>query len=493
MRSRSLRFFTLDYLFPLSNLKGNPMKQPVKLAVLILVVALALAACAPAPAPTEEAPAPAVEEEEAQPEEEEAPPTEIPEEPTIESRFTIQADPILQDAVAALYGAAFQGEEPVFVEADADLIATESVDTAEMPAIFLPGVALIPLSDSPDAADFVAFAISPDGQQVLIDAGALPASVTLTDQAGSTVEVAQPVRRVISAHGPTTFLIYGVGAGDRLVAASYLGARDPAGAAAMERIDPRFPEIQADDLFSQENFNIEEAVSLEPDLIAASARTQWVDVAAELGIPVIQYEGETPERLREAMRLTGQLFGPNAAAQAEAWVAYYDSVFDAVVAQTASIPDEERVNVLFTGTEPTRVASGEMYQTSIIEAAGGTSASAELTGYWNDVNLEQIASWNPDVIIVPPYGGASVEAITGSAEWQILDAVQAGRVYRMPKLVAPWDTPAPDSVLGIIWMAQLLYPDLVELDCAAEADFFYNTFYGYAIPADEAASLCATE
>jgi iron complex transport system substrate-binding protein len=484
-----------DYLFALSNPKGNLMKPTFRVAVLILLIVAALAACAPAPtaAPTEEAPPPAVEEEEAVLEEEEALPEEAAEEPTVESRFTIQADADLQDTVAALYAAAFEGEEPEFVEADADLVATGAVDTAEMPAVFLPGAALIPASDSPDVADFVAFAVSTDGQQVLIDAGALPASVTLTDQAGSTVEIAQPVRRVISAHGPTTALIYGVGAGDRLVAASYLGARDPAGAAAMERIDPRFPDIQADDLFSQEDFNIEEAVSLEPDLIVASARTQWVDVAAELGIPAFQYEGETPERLKEAMMLTGQLFGPNAAAQAEAWVAYYDSVFEAVVEQTAGIPDEERVSVLFTGTEPTRVASGEMYQTSIIEAAGGTSASAELTGYWNDVNLEQIAAWNPDVIIVPPYGGASVEAITESAEWQILDAVQAGRVYRMPKLVAPWDTPAPDSVLGIIWMAQLLYPDTVTLDCATEADFFYNTFYGYAIPADEAASLCAVE
>jgi iron complex transport system substrate-binding protein len=61
----------------------------------------------------------------------------------------------------------------------------------------------------------------------------------------------------------------------------------------------------------------------------------------------------------------------------------------------------------------------------------------------------------------------------------------------MPKLVAPWDTPAPDSVLGIIWMAQRLYPDLVELDCATEAAYFYNTFYGYAISTNEIEALCA--
>lgn len=409
--------------------------------------------------------------------------------PAADPRFTIQADAALQAPLAALYAAFYEGEQPVFVSADADLVATASEGAA---AYFLPGAALIPAADSAEVADFIAFAVSPDGQQVLIDQGALPATITLTDQAGNAVEVAQPVRRMISAHGPTTAFVYAVGAQDRLVAASYLGARDPQGAAAMERIDPHFEEIKGDDEFSQQDFNVEDAAALDPDLILAAARTTWLDVTAELDIPVFLFDAETPERLKKAMLLTGQLFGPATAAQAEAWVAYYDSVFETVIEQTRAIPEEDRVRVLFTGTEPLRVVSGEMYQTAIIEAAGGVSVTAELTGFWNDVNLEQVAIWNPDVIIVPPYGGASVEAITESPEWQILDAVQAGRVYRMPKLVVPWDTPAPDSVLGIIWMAQLLYPELIDLDCAEQADYFYTTFYHYAISAEETAALCAT-
>jgi iron complex transport system substrate-binding protein len=464
--------------------------------LITLGAAVLLIACTPAAPPPPEVTATT----ESAPIEEASAPSPVPStEPAIATpapRFTIQADADLQAVLTALYGAVYDGEQPVFVDANADLTATAPARVmAELPgtpAYFLPGAVLVPTADTPEVADFVAFAVSPDGQQVLIDEEALPRTVTLTDQAGNTVEIPQPVRRVISSHGPTTFLIYGVGAGDRLVAASYLGARDLAGAAAMERIDPRFKEIEGDDRFSQNEFNVEEAVALEPDLITTSARSQWLDIAAELDIPVFLFEGETPERLKEAMLLTGQVFGPNASAQAQAWVDYYDSIFEAIVRLTADVPEEERRRVLFTGTEPLRVASGDMYQTAIIEAAGGVSVSAELGGYWNDVNLEQIVTWNPDVIIVPPYGGASVEAITESPEWQILDAVQAGRVYRMPKLVAPWDTPAPDSVLGIIWMAQQLYPDLGGPDCAAETEYFYNTFYGYPISAEEIADLCRT-
>ena len=215
-------------------------------------------------------------------------------------------------------------------------------------------------------------------------------------------------------------MVYGVGAGGRLVAAAYLGAKN-AGATAMENIDPRFPELDNGGSFSQKEFNLEEAATLNPNLIIAGARSTWLDTVSELGIPSFLYDAETPEALKEAILLTGQLFGPNTAAQAEAWVKYYDWITDSVIEQTQNIPDEDRIQVLFTGTDPLRIASGEMIQSSLIEIAGGVSVSSELTGYWNDVNLEQIAaSGTRNVIIVPrlmvePASKRSRKALNGKS------------------------------------------------------------------------------
>jgi iron complex transport system substrate-binding protein len=432
--------------------------------------------------------------------EEELPEPEIEEIPLDEeedARFTIVADADLIPAISALYEAFFTGESPRFVEEDGDLTATSApTQTLERPAVlatFLPGAVLIPEVENEDVRAFVEFAVSTEGQQTLIDAGELPAVITLTDLVGNIVEIKQPVNRVISAYGPTTSMIYAVNAGARLVSASYLGARDPQGAAAMERIDPRFPDLIGDAYFTQQDFNVEFAATLEPDLVIAGARSPWADSVKQLGIEVFLVEAETPEQLKQAMLLIGQIFGPNSHAQAQAWVAYYEQIVAQVLEQTGEIPSEERVQVLFTGTEPLRVASGDMYQTDIINAAGGFSVSSELRGFWNDINIEQVVIWNPQVIIVPPYGGASVEAIIESTEWQILDSVQTGRVYRMPKLVVPWDTPAPDSVLGIIWLAERLNPLLIGITCGEEAAYFYRAFYNYEITGEEIASICIIE
>jgi len=412
-----------------------------------------------------------------------------------QSRFLIKADPELMEPVTVLYEAFFNGESPIFVQSDPDLLVEPPGEYEnfydELPAVFLTDGAMYPKNVSEELEAFIQFAVSTDGQQTLIKAGLLPESIELTDQAGNTVSLNLPIRDVLSAYGPVTAMIYSVDAEDRLVSASYLGARDPLGSSVMEKMDSRFPGIQGDESFSQSEFNIEEAAMLEPDLIIGNARSGWLDTVAALDIPVFLFDAETPKALKEAVLLTGQIFGPHSTAQAEAWVRYYESIVGTIEEKMAEIPIEDRVKVLFTGTEPLRVASGDMFQSYIIESAGGISASSELEGYWNNINLEQVVIWNPDVIIVPPYGGANVEAITESQEWQILDPIKNGKVYRMPKLVAPWDTPAPDAVLGIIWMAQQLYPERIDLDCSTEAEFFYNTFFDYEITDEELAKICS--
>ncbi len=337
---------------------------------------------------------------------------------------------------------------------------------------------------------FLKFMVSPDGQQIAIDLGLLPASVEVVDQGGQTVQVPQPVRRIVSAYGVATYYTYAVGAGDRLVAAAYVGVKGPATQDAMRRIDPNFDTLfTAVSTLSQSEINLEEIASLQPSLILSSARAPWLETAGELNIPILRFEGETPERLKDAMTMIGAVLGPDAAYQAAQFNGYYDDVFARIRQQVAAV-NGPAPRVYFSGTEPLRTVSGEMYQMAMIEAAGGESVSQELTGYWNDVNLEQVLVWNPDVIFVPTYGGATVEAITDSDEWAILAAVQAGRVYQLPQFISPWDTPVPDSILGIIWMAETLYPDQVDLGCQAEVTTFYHRFYDYPISAEEASSLC---
>jgi iron complex transport system substrate-binding protein len=405
--------------------------------------------------------------------------------------FTIEADSAQQAVISALYQA-YYGDEPTFIEPSAEQVADLTVtqdpsripeDYPIIPHHFLVDTFILVHGDHPEAQTFADFTISADGQQVLIDAGYLPDSVTIIDQTGREVVLPQPVRGVLTPYSIATYLVYGVDAQDRLLAGAYLGARDPIGAGRMEAIDPNFPNIESRTM-TQREINIEEVALLNPDVIFTSSRATWLDAVAELGIPTILFEGESPELLQESLFIAGQVFGPHASVVAQVWTQYYGSIYLQVLEDTRNLTEESRPRVLMVGENPLRVIGGDMYQTSMIEIAGGVSVTEDIDGHWHNTDIEAVLLWNPDVIVIAPYGDVTVETFTESAEWQIIDAVKNGNVYKMPSWVAPWETPVPDSVLGIVWLTEILFDGQIGLSCSWEVEFFYSIFYQHT-PADE--------
>ena len=312
-------------------------------------------------------------------------------------------------------------------------------------------------------------------------------SVVVVDQTGTPVTVERPVDRIVSIDGIGTYYVYALGAGERLVAAWYIGVkgldRAPEG---LFRLEPRLSEILR---FGDPN--VEEMVALNARLIIVNGSRHGPFAAQMngLGIPTIQLLVETPDGIKEALRIIAQALGGDAIGRAEALIADYDRVFGTIRNSLEGLPASDRPRVLFVGTEKLRVASGEMYQTDLIEAAGGVSVTSGLSGYWNDVNLEQVLLWDPDVIVIAPYGGIQPEDILTDPDWQAISAVENGRVYKMPRIIAAMDTPVPESLLGVVWMADLLYPGVIPLDLAAEAEGFYSTYYGYELTDEELATL----
>ncbi len=322
---------------------------------------------------------------------------------------------------------------------------------------------------------------------VLSMTGASLDIVRVIDQTGRVVEIPQPVDRIVSIYGLSTYFVYALGAGDRLVKAWYAQIRGITHAPeALHRIEPYL-----DEKLSFGIPNVEEIVVKAPDLVLANPRKHGniVDILEELGIPSIHFVPEGLAELKEAMRITGAALGPETAARAEKFVAFAERIVGEVESLVEAIPEDQRVRVYFCGRNPLLVASGDMFQSMMVEIAGGISVTRDLRGFWNVVNLEQVLVWQPDVIIISTLGGLEPEEIMNDPDWSAIPAVRNGRVYKMPGLAAPWDVPVPDSILGIIWLAETLYPEAVDLDLEGEIRAFYEKFYELQLTDEEVAQL----
>ncbi|MGC9529537.1 MAG: ABC transporter substrate-binding protein [Candidatus Bipolaricaulaceae bacterium] len=302
------------------------------------------------------------------------------------------------------------------------------------------------------------------------------AQLSVVDQAGREVAIPGLVERVVSLYGVATLHLYALDAQDKLVLGTYVGMKPGSPSwDALREIDPSLG-----DRFMPREPSLEEVLAARPDLVVGSAHKdrQAAEALGRFGVPVVLLSAEDVAGMKEATVLLGKVLG--AAERAAALTAYLDSRLHLIAAALAA-EDQPAPRTLFVGTAPLRVASGDMYQSEMIALAGGASVTEELSGHWQDVNIEQVLLWDPDVVFIAPYGGVRPADLTSDPVWQGVTAVSSGRVFKLPRVFSPWDVPTPESALGMMWMAKRLHPQL-PLDVVGEAQAFYYQFYGFRVP-----------
>jgi iron complex transport system substrate-binding protein len=226
---------------------------------------------------------------------------------------------------------------------------------------------------------------------------------------------------------------------------------------------------------------VEGMVSLNPDIIFsyASMDPSEIEQFEHTGVPVVAVRGETFEESFEAIRLMASIL--DCKDNGEAYINACRKLLD-LVTERLSKRNSKPLKVLFSGPKSIySVATGSMLQTRILELSGACNVAAGLAGFWADVSPEQIARWNPDVIFL----GSSLDSygrknLFGNPHFQTVKAIKEKKVFSFPSMVGWWDYPAPHCVLGVVWSAKTLYPDLFfDIDMMALANRFYKQFLGY--------------
>ena len=103
------------------------------------------------------------------------------------------------------------------------------------------------------------------------------------------------------------------------------------------------------------------------------------------------------------------------------------------------------------------------------------SPSSKGTG--NEVDIEQILLWNPDVILFAP--GSIYGTVTSDSAWTELDAIKNDNFYEVPFGPYNW-MGFPSSVqryLGMLWLAKLLYPEQADFKLFTEVQNYFKLFY----------------
>ncbi len=309
---------------------------------------------------------------------------------------------------------------------------------------------------------------------------ALPAQAgTITDSAGRTVEIPDQVNTVFAAGPPASILVY-IMKPDALT--GWPRALRPEERAYIAKPYRDLPETGRLTGRGGEA-NLERVLAISPDLIVdfGSVRDTYVDLAnrvqEQTGIPYILIDGRF-ENTPEALRIVGEALG--VPERGKLLAKDVEETFARIDAILEGVPEDDRPRVyLARGPEGLETGMKGSINTEIIERAGGRNVADDggRTRGLVQASMEQVIVANPGTIVT--WDRNFFAKVFDDPLWKGIDAVREGRVFLSPTAPFGWidRPPSVNRMMGLTWMAGLLYPDRWNGNLREEARAFYKLYY----------------
>ncbi|OPZ85004.1 MAG: High-affinity heme uptake system protein IsdE precursor [Firmicutes bacterium ADurb.Bin419] len=313
------------------------------------------------------------------------------------------------------------------------------------------------------------------------------ANKSFTDTAGRTLTIPANVKKVYSLNPIGNIMMYTL-APDKIAGLSSKVAEDD-----KKFLTQSYNELPVlSGIFGQGNtMNTEEILKVKPDVIINMGNVDHTTVDGaqkiqeQLGIPVavIRFDLKT---MGKSYEMLGELIGDKA--RAKELGDYCTKVVNEIGEVTAKIPEEKRVRVYYAeGEKGLETDPKGSPHSEVLDLVGGINVAdvAVQKGYGRSlVSIEQLLKWNPDRIIVCIDNGTPSEKnpyhyIMNDSTMKNLDAVKNKKIYAIPYHPFSWfDRPASvNRIIGVKWLANLLYPDMFNYDIRKETKEFYQKFY----------------
>jgi iron complex transport system substrate-binding protein len=248
----------------------------------------------------------------------------------------------------------------------------------------------------------------------------------------------------------------------------------------------------------ENELNIEELVKSNPDIVFLNNPKQ-VQKAEEAGLVAVNVGYSDFQGLMECIGLSGKILGDPYDKKAGKLIDYFSGKIKIIHDRFKEQPAKERPKILhLLQIDPLYVDGRNAIVDSWIETAGGVN-TADFEGSAKPVSLEQIMSWNPDIIIIgkvdkfPVKNGLKMkEEISSLPGWSSLNAVKNKRVFLNPDGVFFWGRASAEESLQIQWAAKTFFPGkFKDIDIRKEIKFFYRTFFGYEITDEDLSEMLA--
>jgi iron complex transport system substrate-binding protein len=302
------------------------------------------------------------------------------------------------------------------------------------------------------------------------------------DSSGRSVRLPVEIKRIITT-GPVSQMFLAAAAPDLMCALSV--SLTPAEKEFLPPFLAALPVVGQ--FYGDANFNPEEIARLAPDVIIdigdpkPGIANDMENIFRATGTPVVHISA-TLHTTPQAFRILGELL--NRKEKGGALANFCEKTLASAGSVMEKAGNNKRKILHCAGTRGLYVLAKGSFHSEILDWMADNQAvldnpSSRATG--NEVNPEQIMLWNPQIII---FGLKNVyDTAASDPVWRQMSAVQNGLYFYVPQSPYNWlsSPPAINRFLGILWLGNVLYPQLVNYDLYEECAEYFRLFYGHSL------------
>lgn len=313
----------------------------------------------------------------------------------------------------------------------------------------------------------------------------------ITDMAGRQVTVPQQIDKAFSTSATGSIALYA------LEPSLLIGWNYDFNDAEKAYILPEYQSLKS---YGQgDQINYEALIAADPDVLIVFGTISDAAVAdadslqAQTGLPVVMVDGSLKNTV-SMFEFMGELFDLKDKAAALSQYA------DKAMQFAEGLEGKGSVRTYFGNgqdsleTAPVGSPHAELFE---IVGADNVAVLEEAAAARVSISAEQLIAWDPDIIIVNGEpktnysSGAAAGDILDNPDYATLKAVREERVYGIPKYPFAWfdRPPGCNRIIGVMWLASVLYPDQCDYDIKEETKEFYNLYYHTALTDDQLSEL----
>jgi len=320
-------------------------------------------------------------------------------------------------------------------------------------------------------------------------------SKNITDMIGRAIEIPNSLNKVVATSPPMTTVVYMI-APEKLTALNFEWTDDE-----KVYVPSKYhglPNIGG--WYGTQDGSYEEFIASEPDIVIESIDeggdgdlSTVNERQSKFGkIPVVAVNDTTSvEKVDSSISFIGEVIG--AQDNAKKLTDFNDKYLDEVHKKSSQISDKK--NVYYAeGNDGLKTNPSGSVHGQLIDLVGGNNVANSLsqgnTSSGVQVSIEQVISWNPDVIITtdPDF----YAKVYNDSNWQSINAVKNHEVYLSPQSPFKWfDRPVgANMIIGVPWTAKVIYPDQYkDIDMVGATKEFYSNFYHYDLSDNQAKQI----